>query len=152
MGFADLLSEKLSLVSVFGIIASLCFTAVSLRSEAKAQRIANLLAITANHREVWMEFLHNQDLARVLDASTDLSKEPLTEAEEVFVNLVISHISSVYYATEHGLLIKAEGLRRDVSELFSLPIPQAVWLKAKPLLNRDLADFIEDCLKSRTFQ
>ena len=86
-----------NLFSVIGIIAGLWFTAFSLRSETKTRRVANLLTITANHREIWKEFLNNPKLARVRDGAADTVKQPVTDAERVFVNLVIQHINSVYY-------------------------------------------------------
>jgi hypothetical protein len=48
-----------NLFSSAGIMGGLWFTAVSLRSETKTRRVANLLTITANYREVWKEFFHS---------------------------------------------------------------------------------------------
>jgi hypothetical protein len=128
-----------------GIIGGLWFTAVSIFLDAKARRVANLLTITRNHREIWKEYLHNGDLARILDANADLEKAAVTDAEQVFVTLVIIHTSTAFYAMDHRLVVEYEGLRRDIAEFFSLPIPKAVWLKSKPLQNHDFADFIESC-------
>lgn len=133
-------------LSAFGIVASLLFTATSLRSETKTRRIANLLAITANHREIWRHFLdHTPELARVLDQSADLKKQPVTQAEEIFVNLVVLHVSSVFYAMNDELVIKVEGFRCDIAQFFSAPIPAAIWKKMKHLQNDQLVAFIELC-------
>jgi hypothetical protein len=136
-----------NLFSAIGIIAGLWFTAFSLRSETKTRRIANLLTITANHREIWKEFLNNQKLERVRDPAADTAKQPVTDAERVFVNLVIQHINSVYCAMNDQLVIKVQGLRRDIAQFFSLPIPKSVWEKTKPFQNDDFAKFIESALK-----
>jgi hypothetical protein len=40
-----------------------------------------------------------------------------------------------------------EGLRRDIAQFFSLPIPKSVWGKTKPFQNDDFAKFIESALK-----
>ena len=88
------------LISAVGIIASLWFTAISLRSDTKTQQITNLLAISASHRDIWKEMSHNPSLSRVLEASADISKQPISSSEEMFVGMVISHISSVYYAMQ----------------------------------------------------
>jgi hypothetical protein len=136
-----------SLFSSAGIIGGLWFTAVSLHSETKTRRIANLLTITANYREVWKEFFRSPELARVIDPAADVSKQPVTPAEEFFMNLVISHTSSTYEALKDELLTKQEGLRRDVRSFFSLPVPKAVWNKTKLLQNQDFAAFIESSLK-----
>ena len=136
-----------NLFSAIGIIAGLWFTAFSLRSETKTRRIANLLTITANHREIWKEFLNNQKLERVRDPAADTAKQPVTDAEWVFVNLVIQHINSVYCAMNDQLVIKVQGLRRDIAQFFSLPIPKSVWEKTKLFQNDDFAKFIESALK-----
>jgi len=135
------------LFSSAGIIGGLWFTAVSLRSETKTRRVANLLTITANYREVWKEFFHSPELVRVIEPLADVSKQPVTPAEEFFVHTVISHTSSMYEALKDELVIKQEGLRRDVKSFFSLPIPKAVWQSTKLLQNQDFAAFIESSLK-----
>jgi hypothetical protein len=134
-----------NLFSAIGIIAGLWFTAFSLRSETKTRRIANLLTITANHREIWKEFLTNPKLARVRDAAADTAKQPVTDAERVFVTMIILHISSVYYAMKDELVVKLEGLRRDVAQFLSLPIPKAIWERMKVFQNDALVRFIEEC-------
>ncbi len=141
------------LTTIFGF-GGLWFTAFSIRKdararreEAEARRVANLLAITANHREIWKEFLNNEKLWRVRDVAADTKERPITEVERVFVTLVILHVNSVYYAMSGQLVVKYEGLRRDIAEFFSLPIPKAVWQISKPLQNQDFAAFIDSALK-----
>ena len=132
-------------LSAVGVVGGLIFTAVSLRSETKTRKIANLLTMTANHREVWKEFFHRPELARVVNAFADVEKQPITPEEHEFVNLVVLHTSSVYEALKDELVIKQEGLRRDVGAFFSLPIPKAVWEKTKVFQNEDFVAFIEKC-------
>src|SRR5580700_4367777 len=140
-----LANNSFNLLSAMGVIGSLLFTAISLRSATNTQRIANLLSITANHREVWKVFLNHQELVRVRDASADTTEHPITQAERVFVNMVIQHINSVYYAMNDQLVVKVEGLRRDVAQFFSLPIPREVWERIKVLQNDDFVAFVESC-------
>jgi hypothetical protein len=148
MGVGEWISHNwFDLFSSAGIIGGLWFTAVSLHSETKTRRVANLLTLTANYREVWKEFFRSPELARVIDPSADVAKQPVTLAEEFFVNMVISHTSSTYEALKDELLTKQEGLRRDVRSFFSLPVPKAVWTKSKLLQNQDFAAFIESSLK-----
>jgi hypothetical protein len=135
------------LFSSAGIIGGLWFTAVSLHSETKTRRIANLLTVTSNYREIWKEFFNTPALARVIDPAADVTKHPVTPAEELFVGLIISHINSVFYASNDELVVKWEGLRRDVGLFLSLPVPKAVWRNTKPLQNQDFAAFIESSLK-----
>ena len=68
-----------------------------------------------------------------------------TPEEEIFVNLVVLQISSVFEALKTGLVIKQEGLRRDVWWFISLPIPKAVWEKGTVLQNDDFAAYVEAC-------
>ena len=117
------------------------------REETKARKISNLLAITANHREVWKEFFMTPKLARIMDSSADLEKEPVTPEERFFVSAVIAHTNSVYEALKDELVVNQEGLRRDVGQFFSLPVPRAVWTTTKLLQNQDFAAFIESSLK-----
>lgn len=138
-------NNAFNLISALGVIASLCFTAVSLRSETKTRRIANLLAVTANHREVWKLYLKDKQLARVRDASADTIKQPITDAERIFVNMVIQHLNTVFSATHDQLVVKVEGMRRDIAQFFSLPIPSQVWNNLKPLQNDDFVAFVEGC-------
>ena len=148
MGIGTWLTQNwFNLFSSAGSIGGFWFTAVSLRSETKTRRVANLLTITANHREVWKEFFGKPELARVIAVSADVSKQPVTPEEEFFVNMIISHTSSVYEAIKDELLIKQEGLRRDVKSFYSLPVPNAVWQRTKLLQNQDFAAFIESALK-----
>jgi hypothetical protein len=137
------------LISTVGIVGSLWIAIISLRSETKTRRVSNLFAITANHCEIRKEFVRYPELARVIDPRVDVIKKPVTLLEDSFVNLVILHTSSVYEALKDGLLIKQEGLRRDVRLFFSLPVPNAVWQSAKLLQNQDFAAFMDSSLKER---
>ena len=132
-------------LNAVGVVGGLFFTASSFRSETKTRRIANLLTITRNHREIWADFYRNRELTRVLDATADLAKRPITRDEEIFANLVILHLSSVFYALKDELVTHQEGLRRDVSSFLSLPIPLAVWERNKVLQNDAFVTFVEQC-------
>lgn len=137
-----------NLASTIGIIGSFWFTAVALRSETKTRRIANLLTITGNYREIWKVFLDMPVLSRVIDPAADVAKQPVTPAEELFVGLIISHLNTVFYAMNDALVIEWDGLRRDVRSFFSLPIPHAVWSATKRLQNQDFAAYIDSSLKN----
>ena len=127
------------------MVGGLFFAGISFRSEAKTRRIANLLTITKNHRDLWADFYRRPDLGRVMNAAADLLKQPVTLDEEIFVKMVIFHTSSVFYAMKDDLVINQEGLRRDVSSFFSLPIPLAVWERVKVLQNDSFVAFVESC-------
>jgi hypothetical protein len=136
-----------NVLSASGIIGSLLFTAVSLRSETKTRRIGNLLTLTDSHRDIWSNILRYPDLARVLQASARPEDQPVTENEEIYVGMVILHLSATYQAIKSGLSIKPSALREDVRLFFSLPIPLSVWNRSKRFQNDDFQGFVKDCLK-----
>ena len=139
-----------SLIESVGIIASLLFAAFSVRADTKSRRVANLIAITQGHRDIWKLFLENPDLARVFDRNADIGAFPVTREEEVFANLVLVHLASVYRTMKAELLTSLDGLRQDVATFFSLPIPFTVWNKGKVLQNEDFIAFVEECLEGKT--
>jgi len=141
------------ITTIFGG-GGLWFTAFSIRKDAKARkeeaearRVANLFAVTTNYRESWKPYFDNPQLARVLDPVADVVKQPVTPIEELFVGQIIFHTSIIFYATKSGLFITQEGSSLDIAEFLSLPIPKAVWQKAKPLQNHDFVAFIDSSLK-----
>lgn len=87
------------------------------------------------------------ELARVLDSSADTTLQPVTRGENEFVNMAIQQLFAAYQTMQNDLTIKPENIRNDVAEFFSLPVPAAVWRKAKPLQNLDFALFVDSALK-----
>jgi hypothetical protein len=116
------------------------------REETKARRYSNQIAITGNHRELWKIFLLDPKLGRVIDPDADVKAMPVTAAEEIFVNMLISHTGSTHEALRDDLLTTQEGFRRDVGASFSLPVIKAVWDKSKLLQNQDFAAFVDSSL------
>src|ERR1700723_3718485 len=107
MGFWEWLSQNC--FNLFGSagVAGLWFTVVSLRDETKATRDANLLTLTSNHRELGKVYLDNRELLkRVYDASADTRKQPVTMAEEVYINMKIQQLNSAYYMMRDQLVVK----------------------------------------------
>ena len=150
MGIWGWISQNwFDLFSAVGIISGLWFTAISLRSETKTRRIANLLTLTHNQRELLQVFYKNLELTRILDASADTASPPINRGEMIYTSALIQHLSSAYRAMQSDLTVKPEGLRRDVREFFELPIPKAVWEKIKPFQDRDFVEFVEDCLTEK---
>src|SRR5947207_13668898 len=98
------------LLQSLGIVGGLLFTAWSVRSETTTRRVNNLLAITKGHRDVWTEFYRRPELKRVLSDRADVGQDEITREEEIFINLVVLHLSCVFYARKTGLVFKLEGL------------------------------------------
>jgi hypothetical protein len=148
MGIGNWLAQNwFYFLSAVGIIGGLLFTAISLRSETKTRRIANLLTLTHNQRELLEVFYQNLELSRILDASADIVSLPVNRGEKIYTSTLIQHLSSAYRAMQSDLTVKPEGLRRDVREFFELPIPKIVWNEIKKFQDGDFVQFVEDCQK-----
>ena len=135
----------LELLNAAGVVGSLLFTAFSLREENKTRRVSNLLTLTQNHREVWSFLFRYPELHRIIEVAVDLRSRAVSREEEVLVNFVIQHLAGAYHAMRDGLFVRPEGMRRDVAWFFSLPIPQAVWEKLKPLQDEEFVAYVEEC-------
>jgi hypothetical protein len=129
-----------------GIIGSLLFTGISYRRDAKARRIENLIKVQGDLRDIWTEFAKQSHLSRVIDPKADIAK-PVTAKEQVFVTLIVLHLSGMYHAIREGLLVKPEGMNQDIKEFLSLPVPLAVWEMIKSLQDREFVQFVEACLR-----
>ncbi len=79
----------------------------------------------------------NPKLHRVIDPKANLAEIPVTEAERVVVVFLVAHINTCLKFSKSGMLIPVEQLKKDVRELFSLPIPMAVWKELRNYQDRD---------------
>jgi hypothetical protein len=125
------------------ILGGLFFTAISFRVDTKARRIGNLITLTQQHRDIWTQLYKRPELARVLDRAVILHNAPITREEELFVTLLILHLSSAFHAMQAGLFMTPQGLSEDIIQFFSLPIPKAVWSEVQRLQDADFVEFVE---------
>ena len=134
-----------TLLQGIGIIAGLLFTGISLRRETISRRMNALLALTGQHRELWSEVHRRSDLSRFLADDVDLVGDPVTMAEEEFLNIVIVHFAMGWeLATRHRLISK-EAFREDVRHFFSRPIPRQVWEQTKAVRDPGFVRFVDSC-------
>ena len=131
------------LLEATGIVSGLWFSVTNLSRDANATRVSNLLTLTRDHRELWLELYRRPELARVLDAKADLRHAPVTPDEALFVKLLIQHLHATFQAMREGVFIEVEGMRADVRAFIALPIPHALWPDLRPLQNRDFVAFVE---------
>ena len=136
------------LLQTVGIVGSLLLAAYTTRKDERARRIGNSIAINEQYRQIWKELYEHPKLARVLDKKVDLEKEPISAQEELFVTMLVLHLSTSFRAMKHGEFVKLEGLQRDVEDFFSLPIPRAVWKKMAKVQDRNFVGFIESVLNN----
>jgi hypothetical protein len=135
------------LLQSLGIISGFFFTALALVIDIKVRRIGNLFEVTKQHREIWTALYSRPDLKRVVNASADITANPITDEEEMFVTFLILHLSSSYRAAKAGVFKLPGELKSDVAAFFALPIPRAVWEKTKSFQDPRLVHFVEECLR-----
>ena len=149
MEFIHLLtSHSLEVVATVAVVVSLRLTLLELRRVERAQKIQNLLALTRHHWELWSPLVEPKDLKRILDASAEPGDQgPVNASETLFVTFLLNHLGTSLRAAREGMLTPMGEWRLDVSTFFALPVPKRVWELKKPLLDRELVAFVEDCLK-----
>jgi len=136
-------------LSSVGIIASLLFTSFSVRAQTRSRRLSNLFSLTKAHREIWFQLYSEPALSRILQVEIDLEKDPPTVQEEVFVTSLLLHLNCIHHAASLGMFPELEGMRMDIREFYSLPIPQEIWKRLKPLQDLKFITFIENCVHRR---
>lgn len=137
------------LLEAVGIIGSLLFTAGAFLKDDRSRKISNLLALTAEHRDIWTALYQHPELGRVLDANADLQVRPVTNAESLFITFLLLHLSATYRAMQAGMFVTRQALEKDIRRFLSLPIPNAVWQKSKALLEADFTDYVNHCLAGK---
>jgi hypothetical protein len=149
MAFGDWMSHNwFALVQTGALLAGLFLIGTALLFEARARRVANLIRLTQQHRDLWERMYSQPELARIFDPDADPVQAVITPQEETFVIFIILHLSSTYYAMRSGFFQKMHGLRKDIARIFSLPIPRAVWEKVKDLQDAPFVKFVEQCFPS----
>jgi len=146
MGFSNWIGHNWFALAQTGAVASgLLLVSIAFFLDSRARRVANLIQLTQEHRDLWERMYLQPDLARILDPDAELVNMAVTPAEEMFVVFIILHLSSTYYAMRSDFFQKPQGLRKDIAQFFSLPIPRAVWKKVKILQDATFVKFVERC-------
>jgi hypothetical protein len=135
------------LLQTVGIIGGLVFTAYTVRKDDSERQIANLLAIKQQHREIWKELYDRPKLFRVLKKDVDLSAEPVTDEEGLFVKLLFLHLDAVHRSKQAGMFVEIQGLSKDIREFLALPIPREVWNRLEPFQDKEFIAFVEAASK-----
>ena len=138
-----LLHNGHNLLETAGILGGLIFTSLSFRHDTKSRKVATLISLTAQHRDIWEELYNKPELRRVLDATVAEGVTP-TEEERKFVNSIILQAHCVFRAIQLGELMTLGGLAKDIGQFFSLPLPANVWSAVKQFHDADFVDFIEN--------
>ncbi|HEY3489579.1 MAG TPA: hypothetical protein VGK27_05585 [Candidatus Deferrimicrobiaceae bacterium] len=132
-----------SVIQTLGIMSSLLFTAHTLRSNNKSQRIANLFQITQYHRDMWANTFEHPELQVIFDPAVDLSRRQVTREERIFVTMMILHLNATFEAIEANAIAPIDGLRKDIVDFFSLPIPRVIWNDIRKYQNKRFVKFVQ---------
>jgi hypothetical protein len=129
-----------------GIIGGLMFATLASRRDVKTRRAGELLTLAQAHRELWGELHRRPELSRIRQPQMDLVGNPLTVAEEEFLNVVIVHFFTGWHLARCGSLVTLDVLATDIQTFFCLPLPHAVWESTKSFRDPAFVRFVDECL------
>jgi hypothetical protein len=72
----------------------------------------------------------------------------VTESERLFVRFLILHLATSFEARKRRMYFAEEGLKRDMREFFSLPIPRAIWSGVRVYQQQDFVHFVDEAVSS----
>ncbi|MGA2871589.1 MAG: hypothetical protein ABSF34_20800 [Verrucomicrobiota bacterium] len=119
---------------------------------SRIRRMDMLVNITQHHRTIWLKFFDSPSLERIFMESPDLDKDPVTEDEAMFVQLIMLHLTTILTAVRKGLLPKTADQDADLKAFFRLPIPQITWRRTKILYDPATRRYIDELLKAIDFE
>jgi hypothetical protein len=133
-------------LSSIPVVVGLLLNYAELREARKAEQVRNQLTITENHRDIWVLQLAYPELERVLKPDSNLTEKPVTTQESLFVTFLLLHLKSVLIAQKSDMFIAAKQMDKDIASFFRLPIPHAVYERAKSLQDPEVIAVIEAAL------
>ena len=137
------------LVQTIVLLTTLIITIITLSKNTKQAKSNMLLQITAAHRDIWSNIYKSNKLKRVFTQNPNLEEKPITEEESMFVNMVFLHMSSCVRSIKNGSFFKLNGIKEDLLDILSYPIPRQVWEQNKKYHDKIFVNFVEDTLKKR---
>ena len=137
-------------VQTLGIVSSILLTSAALRSQAVSQNLGHYLTLVADHRELWSEAHRRPDLARIFRADVNLKVEPMTTAEEEFLNLAIEHFATGWLMARGTRFLHLQGLAADAATFFSRPLPRCAWDRTKHARDPRFVRFVEHAIAHRS--
>lgn len=131
------------LLQIIALPGGLLYTGFAIHADAKAKRVANLLTITQQHRDIWMLLFTHPELTRVLHKNLNLKVNPVTDKEERFLRFLILHLNASYQAIKSGVFDEPLGLKKDITTFFALPIPLMAWKGIREYCDQDFVQFVD---------
>lgn len=135
-----------SLIQTIGILSGFLLAARSLTLDRGIRKTEILIQLTESHREIWEGFLDKADLEATLEPYRKIDSHPVSFSEKRFVTSVLLHIAMVHRASQHDVFQPWEGLKRDIREFLSLPVPGEVFKSLRPYQEAEFLAFIDEIL------
>ena len=98
--------------------------------------------VTQQHREIWTITYQTDTLNRIFDSKADIVIEPVSEQEFTFVNMIFLHMSSCFELSEAKVFDLPIGIKADLKDILSYPIPNYVWLNVYKFYDYDFVQFV----------
>ena len=138
-----------TLLESVGIIGGLIFTGVTVRRDLEARRTTEQLTLATQHRRLWGELHRRKSLSRMLEPDRNLEACPISREEELFLLLAFVHFHTGWLiCREENSLTPLSVLAADAGHFFRLPVPQAVWQRARSRHQPEFVAFIEEAARS----
>lgn len=129
-----------------GIVASLLLTAAAFRRDTRSRKASDLLNLLEQHRQLWGELHRRPELKRILSGEVNLLAEPISLAEEEYVNLIIVHYHTGWMLAHAGTGNNLKALAADIKSFFKLPIANRVWRETKSRRDPEFTQFVDSSL------
>jgi len=138
-------------IKVLGIVGGLAVSSIALFlnfystiRNIRSQKISNYQELIKSHREIWKLTLDDSNVYdRLFDFKVDLSSNPVTYKEALFIRLLFLHMSVAYNFAKYNQMLQIEKLEMDFSEILLSPLPRYIWAENRGYYNKDFVQFLE---------
>ena len=138
-----------SLLESVGIIGGLLFTGITVHRDLEARRVTEQISLGTQHRKLWGQLHRRKGLSRMLEPGRNLEACPVSREEELFLSLAFVHFHTGWLiCRDEASLTPLSVLAADAGHFFRLPVPQAVWARARNKHQREFVTFIEDAVRA----
>jgi hypothetical protein len=131
-----------SVLQTLGMFIGFWFT-------AKTLQLGNLLTMSEQRAALWQRAQEEPQLRRIWLHDIDVS-EPPTLAEREFLITAIILFQNGWRVAKTFDQEELRTLALDLGDIFSLPLPRAVWEKTKKFRNQRFVRFVERAMDKAT--
>lgn len=130
-------------------ILSLLITVATFRQAADKADAEEYAMLAQQHQIIWVEARSRVDLGRILSPEVDLKEEPLTAAENAFLNQVFVHFEGGWKLARKNTTLTLKTYTADVRKFFSFPVVRAAWEYSKTARNPEFVKFVQGTIEAR---